>query len=222
LTRLFSCGTVDKSTREAAMDLYFTPMTCSLAPRIALYEAGAEARFHEVALGDKTLKDGGGDYRAVNPKGQVPALRVDGLVLTEVPAVLQYIADLNPEAGLAPPPGSPARYELQMWLNFVGGEVHKGIFYPIFNGPPETHAFCRETLLPRAFAHLSAHLEGREYLMDGFTVADAYLFTALNWAFAAGIDMRQWPVLVAYRQRMMERPAVARAFAEEMALRAAA
>lgn len=204
------------------MDLYFTPMTCSLAPRIALYETGADARFHEVALGDKTLKDGGGDYLAINPKGQVPALRAaDGFMVTEVPAVLQYIADLKPESGLAPSAGTPARYELQMWLNYVGGEVHKAVFYPIFNGPPETHAFCRETLLPRAFAHLSAHLEGREHLMDNFTVADTYLFTALNWAFAAGVDMRQWPVLVAYRQRILERPAVARAFAEEMALRQA-
>jgi glutathione S-transferase len=203
------------------MDVYFAPLSCSLATRIALYESGQPAAFHEVELGAKRLR-GGGDYLAVNPKGQVPALRTDdGRLLTEGPAVLQFVADRAPEAALAPPFGTPARYELQLWLNYIATEVHKAVFSFLFNPatPPETKAFVREALLPSRYDHLSGHLRGREFLLDRFSVADAYLVTSLNWAAPAGVELGRWPVLAAYHRRLLERPAVARAFREELALR---
>lgn len=206
------------------MELFFSPLSCSLASRIAIYEAGLEAGFHKVTLSTKRLDDGR-DYLSINPKGQVPALkRNDGTMLTEGPAVLQYIADLDPLGRLAPKAGTAARYELQQWLNYIATEVHKAVFYMIFNpaSPPEVKAFARDQLLPARYRFLSAHLEGREFLLDSFSVADAYLVTSLNWARPAGVDLRAWPVLAAYHKRLSARPAVARAVSEELALRDAA
>lgn len=207
------------------MDLYFAPLSCSLASRIALYEAGLPARFHQVTLSTKTLTADGTDYLAINPTGQVPALRTAaGALLAEGPAVLQHIADQAPHAGLAPAWGTQERYTLQQWLNYIATEVHKAVFYALFNpaSPEAVRVFARDTLLPPRYARLSRHLDGREHLLDQFSVADAYLFTTLNWALFAGIDLSAWPVLAAYRDRLLERPCVARAFGEEMALRQAA
>jgi glutathione S-transferase len=205
------------------MDLYFAPLSCSMASRIALYEAGLPANFHQVTLMTKTLADGR-DYLGINPKGQVPALRLDnGEILTERPAVLQFIADQAPAGKLAPAAGSPARYKLQQWLNYISTEVHKAVFYMIFNpaSPPEAKAFARDVLLPARYEFLSDHLKDRDHLLENFTVADAYLVTTLNWAKPAGVDLSRWPVLAAYHQRLAQRPAVAKAIGEELALRAA-
>jgi glutathione S-transferase len=203
------------------MDLYFAPMSCSLAARISLYELEIPATFRRVGLTNKRLDDGS-DYLPVNVKGQVPTLVLDdGTVLTEGPAVLQYLADLDPSHRLAPAAGEIGRYRLQQWLNYVSTEVHKAVFYMMFNpeSPPETKTFVRERLLPKRFDYLSDHLSGRDYLMDsGFSVADAYLFSTLNWALSASVGLQRWPVLVTYRERCLERPAVARAVAEELAL----
>lgn len=196
------------------MDVFFSPMTCSLATRIALYEAGLDATFHEVSLATKQLPDGS-DYLAVNPKGQVPALRTtSGEVLTENAAVLQHVAALG-GASLDDP-------RLREWLSYVGSEIHKAIYYPIFHpqSPAEVKSFSRDVLLPTRFTHLSGWLAEREHLLPTYSVADAYLFTTLCWAEAAGVDFAAWPVLVAYRKRVGQRPAVARAVAEERALRA--
>jgi glutathione S-transferase len=201
------------------MQLFFAPLSCSLATRIALYEAGLTAEFHQVELATKRLNDGR-DYLAINPKGQVPALLTDdGRVLTEGPAVLQYVADLGPASRLAPTAGTPARYVLQQWLNYISSEIHKGVFYLIFNPavPAEAKAFARELVRSR-YDHLSQHLTAREFLLDEFSVADAYLVTTLGWAAPAGIDLAPWPVLTAYAARLRERPAVARALGEELGL----
>jgi glutathione S-transferase len=207
------------------MDLYFAPLSCSLASRIALYELGLPAQFHEVRLQSKRLAADNSDYLQINPKGQVPALRTDdGMILTEGPAVLQYIADLDDGQRLAPKAGSPERYALQQWLNYVSTEIHKAVFYMLFNpaSPEEVKAFVRDTLLPARYDYLSKHLDGREFVLDRFTIADAYLATSLNWATPAGVDLSRWPVMEGYHAQMMQRPAVARAFAEEVALRQAA
>lgn len=206
------------------MELFFAPLSCSLASRIALYEADIDAGFHQVVLATKRLTTGE-NYADLNPKGQVPALKTpDGSILTEGPAVLQFIADSAPASHLAPPAGTMARYRLQQWLNYLSTEVHKAVFYMIFNpaSPPEVKAFARHQLLPVRYQFLSEHLEDQAYLLDTFTVADAYLFTTLNWAGPAGVDLANWPILDAYRKRLMERPAVARALSEELALRASA
>ncbi len=204
------------------MILYFAPLACSMASRIALYEAGLPADFREVVLSTKTLKSGG-DYWAVNPKGQVPALALDdGRIVTEGPAVLQTIADLAPAAGLAPPAGTPGRTELQSWLNMIASELHAGGVYPQMHpaAPPEARAFAR-LRIEAVYDRLDKHLAGRDFLMDAFSVADAYLVTALGWTEPVGMDLGNWPALAAYRARLRARPAVARALGEELALRAA-
>ncbi len=201
------------------MDLYFSPLACSLATRIALYEAGATAGFQQVDNRAKRLADGS-DFRAVNAMGQVPVLRTDdGQLLTENPAVLQYVADRFPASGLAPAPDSFARYGLQTWLNFITSELHKVVFIPLLTtGAPEgAKAFAREKAAQR-FAYLNDYLEGQEFLLDRFTVADAYLVTVLNWSRFAGIDLGQYPAVQSYFERLQKRPSVARAMAEEVAL----
>jgi glutathione S-transferase len=200
------------------MELYFSPLACSLAARIALYEAGAPATFTAVDLKTRKTADGA-DFLAVNPMGQVPVLRTeaDGLI-TENPVVLQYVADHCPGSDLASASG-PERYRLQLWLNFISTELHKGVFMPLFspNSNAGAQAFARE-LIPARFDHLNAHLDGRDYLLDRFTVADAYLVTVLTWTRAAAIDLAPWPSVLAYFKRMHQRDSVAKAFAEELAL----
>jgi glutathione S-transferase len=204
------------------MDLYFAPLSCSLASRIALYESNQAAGFHPVTLSTRTLADGS-DYLAINPKGQVPALRIaDGSILTEGAAVLQYIADQAPESGLAPGWGTAERYQLQSWLSYIGSEIHKQIYYPIFNpaSPPEARTFAREVAAPPRYDYLAAHLAKRDFLVgDRFTVADAYLTTTLNWAQPGGVDLSRWPAITAYHARNLARPAVARALADDLAAR---
>lgn len=191
------------------MKLYFYPGACSLAPHIVLRELGLPFDLEQVDLQAKRTKSGD-DFNAINPKGYVPALRLDdGEVLTEVAVILQYLADRKPEAGLLPPTGSMARYRVLEWLNFISSEVHKQ-FSPLFNPAitPEwrTHQL---TLLARRFDYLSERLDRRPCLMgETFTVADAYLFTILNWHKLFDIDLGKWPVLRDYHARIMARPTV--------------
>ncbi len=199
------------------MELYFSPLACSLATRIALYEADAEARYHQANTRTKRLSDGG-DFYAVNPMGQVPVLRTDsGELLTENAAVLQYVADRT-QAGLAPPPGEE-RYRLQQWLSFVSTELQKVVFIPLLDetSPEGAKAYARQKAAA-PFVHLDKHLEGRDFLLSAFTVADAYLISVLNWCPAVRLDLAEWPTLNAYYHRILQRPAVSRAVAEERAL----
>jgi glutathione S-transferase len=207
------------------MEIYYSPLACSLSTRIAVYEAGAEekARLVRVNTKSQTTADGA-DYRAINPKGLVPAVRTaEGEVLSENAAVLQYIADAFAEAGLAPAAGDMERYRLQQWLSFVGSELHKAVFAPLLSPTADegAKAYARQGAAAR-LDYLAAHLEGREYLLDRFSVADAYLAAVLNWAQFVKIDLAAWPAIVAYRERVAARPAVARALKEEFELYRAA
>jgi glutathione S-transferase len=213
------------------MDLYFAPLACSMASRIALYEselaagedvaAAPATRFLQVDTRAKRLVADGSDYFAVNPMGQVPALRLEGGrgLLTENAAILQHLAERFPAAGLAPAFG-PGRDRLRQWLSFIGTELHATVFAPLLDrsAPEEAKAYARGKALPR-LTRLASHLNGREHLLDeGFSVADAYLATVLNWASAAGIELDRWPILKAWHDRMLTRPSIARALAEERAL----
>ena len=192
------------------MKLYFAPGACSLSPHIMLNELGLQADKVKVDLGAKTMQ-GGGDYRSVNPKGYVPALQLDdGSVLTEGPAIVQYLADLKPEARLAPANGSIERYRLQEWLNFISTEIHKQ-FSPLFNPQsPDSVKEQQKQRLQTRFDYVADALSGKDYLMGAqFSVADAYLYTVLSWAGFVGIDLARWPLLQAYMQRVSQRPAVA-------------
>jgi glutathione S-transferase len=200
------------------MDLYFSPLACSMATRIAFYEAGIKGNFISVDTRSKRLADGS-DYSALNAMGQVPMLRTDaGELLTENPAVLQFVADQEPRSRLAPQ-GGIERYQLQQWLNFITSELHKVVFIPLLDptSPEAAKSYAREKVGPR-LAYLNRHLEGRSFLLDGFTVADAYLVTVLNWARFVGVDLAQWPAVKTYHEHTLQRPSVAKALAEEMAL----
>ncbi|HLH88752.1 MAG TPA: glutathione S-transferase N-terminal domain-containing protein [Xanthobacteraceae bacterium] len=201
------------------MDLYFSPLSCSMATRISLYEAGADARYIQVDLKSKRLVADGADFLAINDMGQVPVLRTDdGALLTENPAILLYVADQFPEAGLAPRGGFD-RYRLQQWLGFANSELHKATFVPLLDSkcPEGGKAYAKEKTALR-LGHLARHLEDREFVLDRFTVADAYLTTVLNWARYSGVDLAGWQGVEAYYGRMMAWPSIARAIAEEMAL----
>ena len=197
------------------MKLYYSPGACSLSPHIVSREAGIPLELKKVNTKDKTI-EGGGDYWKVNPKGYVPALELDnGLVLTEGPAIVQYLADQKPDSGLAPKAGSLERYQLQGWLGFLNSEVHKG-FSPLFkpNTPDEYKKISKENLAGR-FDFLDKELGGREYLNGKFSVADAYLFTLLNWTKPTQIDLAKWPNLTAYLARVGARPKVQEAMKAE-------
>jgi glutathione S-transferase len=203
------------------MLLYFSPLACSMASRVALYEADARAEFSEV---DPKLKRtlAGEDFLAVNPLGLVPTIRTDeGQVLTENAAILQYIADRFPEAKLAPGEGM-ARSRLHQWLSFIGTELHKALFVPLFD--PKMPEDVKARILEKGDSRLKfldQYLSGREFLLDQFSVADAYLFTVLNWHIATPVKIATWPAVQGYYDRLKQRASIARALSEEHALYAA-
>ena len=202
------------------MKLYYATGTCSLSPHIVLLEADLPFTVAKVDLATKKT-DQGADYLTINSKGAVPALELDdGKVLTEGPALIQYLADQKPDSGLAPRAGSFERYQLMEILNYVATEVHKG-FSPLFN-PKISTDWKASALsnLEKKFDWLSAFLGGKNYLMgSAFTVADAYLFTVLGWTARLGIELGKWPVLTAYQSRIAQRPKVQQAMREEGLLR---
>jgi glutathione S-transferase len=202
------------------MDLYFSPLACSMATRIAFYEADADARYVEVDPRTKRVLADDSDYHPVSPLGLVPALRTDdGEILTENAAILQYVADRLPGAQLAPAAGM-SRSRLQQWLCFIGTELHKGLFMPLLDRKASDDFKTYVLAKGRSrLAYLNSCLEGRDFLLDRFSVADAYLATVLNWSQATPmIDFGDYPAIKAYLARMRARPSIARAMAEETEL----
>jgi len=203
------------------LKLYFSPLACSLATRISLYEAGADATYIQVDTKAKRTEDGT-DFRTIHALGLVPVLEMDnGEMLTENAAILQHVADRYPAAGIAPrdPLG---RSRLHQWLCFIGTELHKALYIPLLdrNAPEGAKAYALTKAQSR-LAWVSGALDGREYLLDRFSVADAYLLTVLNWSTVTPVDLAPWPAIGAYLKRCHSRPAVARAMAEEKKLYAA-
>jgi glutathione S-transferase len=198
------------------MKLYYSAGACSLSPHIVLLEAGLPYTLVKTDL--KTKKTAGGaDYLTINSKGTVPALELDdGRVLTEGPAVVQYLADQKPESGLAPRAGTFERYQLMEMLNYITSEVHKS-FSPLFN--PESSAEMKQAsvnALTKKFDWLTGFLGSKTFLLGNtFTVADAYLFTVLKWTRIVKIDLAKWPALAAYQARIAQRPKVQAALKEE-------
>jgi glutathione S-transferase len=198
------------------MKLYYSPGACSLSPHIVLLEAGLPYTLEKTDLATKKTATGV-DYLTINGKGSVPALQLeDGRVLTEGPAVVQYLADLKPESQLAPRAGTFERYQLMELLNFITSELHKN-FGALFN--PKASADWKASAianLDKRFTWIAGFLGGKTYLTgDRFSVADAYLFTVLRWTKRLQIDLGKWPVLVAYVARVAQRPKVRQALEEE-------
>lgn len=199
------------------MELFFSPMACSLSSRITCYEAGADATFTQVDKAKRTQD--GRDYWQINPMGQVPALRTpEGWLLTENAAVLQYLAESFPDAGLLPadPDG---RARVRQWLGFIGTELHKAVFVPLLD--PSASADVKAYAMDKAARRLSVleeHLSRHDFLVDRYGVADIYLSVVLNWAPFAGVDLTPFPAVKAFHRRISQRDAVARAMREEFAL----
>jgi glutathione S-transferase len=195
------------------MKLYFMSGACSMASNIALREAGIP--FEMAKVDKRTKRVDGVDFATINPKGYVPALRLDdGHVLSENVVVLQYIADLKPAAKLAPPAGTLERYRLLEWLSFINSELHKA-FSPLFSSEAtdETKTYARNYLAKR-LSYVEGALADNTYLMgDQFTVADAYLFTVLGWGALVGVDIG--PKLKSYVERVRARPHVVEAMTAE-------
>ena len=198
------------------MKLYYTPGACSLASHIVLCESGLPYTLERVDLRNKTIADGR-DFLAINPLGYVPVLELNnGEMLTEVTAILFYLANRVPNAGLVPPAGEVARYRLLAWLNFIGSELHKN-FSPLFGkDTPAEYKAQVSTRLAARFAHVDGVLAYSPYLADGvFTIADAYLFTVLRWARAVKLNMEGLDHIASYMERVAARPAVAAALKAE-------
>lgn len=198
------------------MKLYFSPGACSLSPHITLREAGFDVSLEKVDLRAKKTESGA-DYWKINPKGYVPALELDsGDVLTEGPAIIQYVSDQKPESKLAPPNGTLERYRLQEMLAYISTELHK-TYSPLFT--PGTSAEVREervAYLKKRYATMESALAGKDYLFgDHFTVADAYLFTVTNWSSFLKLDFSDFPNLLAFQKRVAARPAVQAAMTAE-------
>jgi len=199
------------------MKLYFAPMTCSLSPHIVLRELGLPFELIRVNNQTKATADGR-DFRDINPKGYVAALALDnGEILTEGPAIVQYLADLVPGHSLAAANGSWERTRLQELLNFITSEIHGGSA-PLFNAdlPEPVKAIFRQKLFKR-LGYLNNHLVQKDYLLNTFGLADAYLFTVLKWLPLFNIDINDWPQLAAFMKRIEARPSVQAAMAAEAA-----
>jgi glutathione S-transferase len=202
------------------MELYYSPGACSLAPHIVSREAGLPVKLVRVDLATKKTETGA-DYHAVNGKGFVPAILFDdGEVMTEVAAIVQMLADRNPEPQLAPAPGTKERYRLVEWLSFIGAELHKG-FGPLWNpATPEGVKTAAKGRLATQLTWLERKLLGRSYLMgESFGVADAYLFAVLNWAGVLEVDLTPYQNIRAFMARVAARPKVQDALRAEGLLR---
>jgi glutathione S-transferase len=196
--------------------LFYSPGACSLSPHIVLREVGLPYTLERVDLKTHTTA-GGADFYGINAKGSVPVLQLDnGRILTEGPAIVQYLADRRPDVKVAPAPGTFERSELQEWLNYISTELHK-LLGLLFN--PKLPADFKEVVLGNAskrFDFLAKHLAGRKFILgDTFSVADAYLYTVLRWTHLFKINLEKWPVLQDYMARVAARPAVKEALHEE-------
>ena len=200
------------------MKLYFSPSVCSLASHITVRELNLPVDLVKVDLRTKQTSHGE-DFSAINKKGYVPALQFnDGSLLTEGVAIMQYLADQKPEAGLAPANGTKERYKLQEWLTFINSEIHKS-YSPLFDAstPEQTKKSCLEKL-DRRYGFVAEQLANQEFLLGKqFTVADAYLFTTMTWAGFFNLDFAKWPVLKDYFTRIAARESVQAARAAEKA-----
>jgi glutathione S-transferase len=198
------------------MKLYFSPGACSLSPHIVAQELGIPVSLEKVEFATKQLASGG-DFWAINPKGYVPALGLDnGEVLTEGPAIVQYLADSRPEAGLVPPAGTLERYRMQEMLGYINSELHKS-YSPLFNpkSSPELRQ-DRQDYLYKRYALLENRLATQPYLFgETFTIADAYLFTVTNWSNYVKLDLSAFPNVMAFQDRVAARPAVQAALKAE-------
>lgn len=199
------------------MKLYYKPGACSLASHIILKELNATFEIERVDTKTKVTETGA-DFTKINPLGYIPALQLDnGEILIEGVAIMQYLADQQPQHNLAPAPGTVARARLQQHLNFIASELHKA-FSPLFSATLSDEE--RQKAKDNAAAKLD-HFEnilanGSTYLLgEQFTLCDAYLFVVANWTKPTGIGLEKWPHIAAFCGKVFKRPAVQAAMRAE-------
>ncbi len=196
------------------MKLYYSPGACSLAPHIVVREAGLDVSLEKVLFGPERRTESGANFYEINPQGAVPVLELaNGERLTEAQVILQYLASLAPQSGLAPSDGM-ARWRLLETLNFIATELHKSFSLLFRKLPPEQRAAQVELIRSR-LALLDRKLADRDYLLGEFSIADSYAFVTLNWARKFEVDIASLPRLRAYFERVGSRPAVQQALREE-------
>jgi len=198
------------------LKLYYSPGACSLSPHIALLEAGLQFELEQVDTKAKKTKSGA-DFLAINPNGYVPALKIaEGQILTEGPAIVQWIADQKPETHLAPANGTFERARLQQWLNFISTEIHK-TYSPLFSpDTPEAYKTITKDKLFKRYAYVNDQLKGKQFLLGShFTVADGYLFTVTNWANFLKLDLSEFREVAQFSDRIHSRPKVLQALKAE-------
>lgn len=199
------------------MKLYYSAGACSLSPHIVLHELGNKFDVEAVDLGTKKTKSGK-DYTKINPKGYVPALELEnGEVLTEGPAIVQYLAD-KANSDILPKPGTMERYRAMEMLNYITSELHKSMG-SLFDKSitPEVRKATIEKISKRV-DHLDTILGKHPYILgDKFSVADAYAFTVLGWGKWVGVDTAKWKNVSEYMKRIENRPAVQAALQAEAA-----
>lgn len=198
------------------MKLYYSRGACSLSVHIALYETGIPFETERVDSKTKVMESGR-DFRTINPNGYVPVLQLDsGELLTEAPAILQYVADQEPELGLAPAFGTMERYQLMEWLNFISSELHKN-FSPLFApATPDEYKVIAKQRLAQRYAYVEQKLAGKQFLLGSqFTVADAYLFVVTNWSRAVNVDVTPYANVQQFQERIAKRPAAQSAMKAE-------
>jgi len=198
------------------MKLYFSPGACSMSPHICLREAGLAFDTEQVDLATKKTA-GGADFTKVSPLGYVPALQLDsGEILTEGPAIVQWIADQKPDSGLLPKNGTMARYHAQEWLNFITAELHKAIGALFNPAVPDSWRQATIDRLASRFDHITKQLDGKQFALGAqFSAVDAYLFTVLGWTSYLKISLDKWPAIQAYMTRVAARPQVQAAMKAE-------
>lgn len=202
------------------MKLFYAPGTCSLASHIALEEVGVpyEACRVDFSRAEQTKPD----YLAVNPKGRVPALATERGTLTETPAILAFIAQSFPEARLAPLDDPFEFARLQSFLSYLCSTVHVAHAHARrgarWADDPAAHEAMKAKVpqnMADCFALVEASMFAGPFVMGGtYTIADPYLFTIAGWLEADGVDPGQFPKILDHRNRMAERPAVARVLAQ--------
>lgn len=198
------------------LKLYYSPGACSLSPHIALLESGLP--FETEKVDTKSKKTASGDnFLDINPNGYVPVLKLtDGQILTEGPAIVQWVADQRPETHLAPPSGTFERTRLQQWLNFISTEIHKS-YSPLFSAEvPDAYKTMTKDKLFKRYAYVNDQLKGRQFLVGNhFTVADGYLFTVTNWANFLKLDLSEFREVAGHSDRVHSRPKVLQALKAE-------
>jgi glutathione S-transferase len=197
------------------MKLFYAPGACSLAPHIIIREAKLDVALDRVNFGKERLTQDGRNFYTINPQGSVPALELDnGDVLTEAQVLLQYLAAQAPQEMLFPVEGF-ARWRALETLNFIATELHKNTS-PLFKNPGDEVRDSARALLANRFALLERKLGDKAYLLgNDFSIADAYAFVTLRWAKKFKVDRQGLPMIEAYYQRILARPAVQRTLQEE-------